>query len=264
MMRRIDPYDGADDLTEQVFRLLDGTLDDTAAAALYGRLEVDPAARRIYRRCVNLYAALPSVLTPGAGARDEVRLDEDDSDEVSQGSSDSTGTRALPDPMSSALCLPAIRETQDPPEPMPAPGPYTSISHARAATSRWRRGPWVAAAAASVLLVAWLAGWLPGRSPAGATLVAAIDADWETTGLTVGGALPPGPVVLRSGVVKLSFVDGAQVVVAGPARFTQESGGSLSLERGMLSAVVPPAAAGFTVRTPTARLVDLGDRKSVV
>ncbi len=258
MMRRFDPHYGDDDVTDQVFRLLDGTLDDDAAAALYRRLEDDAAARRVYRRCVNLYAALPSVLTPAPGTRDEVRLDDDDLSDALEGAGGSAGTRSLPDPKSSALCLPAIRETDDLPEPVLAPAPFTPTANARGAASRRRRGPWLAAAAASVLLVAWLAGWLPGRSPARATLAAAIDAEWETGGLTPGTALPSGTVVLRSGVVKLSFADGAQVVVAGPARFAQEPGGSLLLERGMLSAVVPSAAAGFTVRTPTARLVDLG------
>ncbi len=55
----------------------------------------------------------------------------------------------------------------------------------------------------------------------------------------------------------MTFVDGAVVLLEGPAAFTLNTTGAGKLERGKLSAVVSPQAVGFVVETPILRIVDL-------
>ncbi len=63
---------------------------------------------------------------------------------------------------------------------------------------------------------------------------------------------------LAAGLAELTFDSGAKVILHGPARFvaTDPLGGDLQL--GKLTAKVPHAAAGFTVVTPSSKVVDLG------
>lgn len=63
---------------------------------------------------------------------------------------------------------------------------------------------------------------------------------------------------LSNGVVTIALTDGASIQVRGPAELKLDSPNRVTLERGDLAAAVPPAAIGFTVSTPSARVVDLG------
>jgi hypothetical protein len=87
------------------------------------------------------------------------------------------------------------------------------------------------------------------------------DCIWEkSTGvLSVGTRVCVGQrLQLREGVARLTFDDGAHVILEGPA--TLEIGGAKGglLRQGSLSAYVPPSASGFAIETPTATVVDLG------
>lgn len=83
--------------------------------------------------------------------------------------------------------------------------------------------------------------------------------EWE-----LGAKLRAGRrVLLDSGLVEITFVDGAQTVLEGPCRFTADARGAGTLEVGSLAANVPPKAIGFTVRTPTASIEDLGTKFGV-
>jgi hypothetical protein len=65
-------------------------------------------------------------------------------------------------------------------------------------------------------------------------------------------------VLLDSGLVELTFVDGARTILEGPCKFVVDTGGAGTLEVGKLVAKVPQRAAGFAVDTPCVRAVDLG------
>ncbi|MEM6330309.1 MAG: FecR domain-containing protein [Planctomycetota bacterium] len=65
-------------------------------------------------------------------------------------------------------------------------------------------------------------------------------------------------IELDDGLVQLTFVDGAKVILQGPARFLPRSPQHADLQLGKLAAIVPEQARGYTVRTPTAEVVDLG------
>lgn len=68
---------------------------------------------------------------------------------------------------------------------------------------------------------------------------------------------------IDSGTVKLTTRRGAELVIEAPAVFRFESEQRLHLEKGRLSADVPPSAKGFTVVTPDGDAVDLGTRFGV-
>jgi hypothetical protein len=70
-------------------------------------------------------------------------------------------------------------------------------------------------------------------------------------------------LMLKSGFVELTFVDGARTVLEGPCQFTVETTGGGTLKNGKLTADVPQQAIGFSVFTPTATVIDLGTRFGV-
>ncbi|WP_428306928.1 FecR domain-containing protein [Lacipirellula sp.] len=93
-----------------------------------------------------------------------------------------------------------------------------------------------------------------------ATVTRTIDALWENehefpelSRLQVGQE-----VALRSGQIELIFDTGVEVVVIGPAHFKVNSHESMFSDRGTISARVGAAGIGFTIDTPTARVIDLG------
>lgn len=74
---------------------------------------------------------------------------------------------------------------------------------------------------------------------------------------------PARALRVRKGKAELEFAGGARVVVEGPAEFDVLTGGSGFLHHGRLTAVVPTRAVGFTIDTPTTRIVDLGTEFAV-
>ncbi|MCA8999450.1 MAG: FecR domain-containing protein, partial [Planctomycetaceae bacterium] len=75
---------------------------------------------------------------------------------------------------------------------------------------------------------------------------------------TIGDRLGDEIVRLFAGSIELTFDQGAVVTVDGPVEFRPLSTGQLELRRGRLLASVPQKAIGFTVSTPTSKIVDLG------
>ena len=134
-----------------------------------------------------------------------------------------------------------------------------------------RAGMWLAAAC--VLLMAGATVFILSRHPAAVSpvavggtqpgetmLAAAINATWEepVAGLLQGQALPGSVVKLRRGAMRLDAPHGVTVIVQAPAEFQMDSASHLTLQRGSMTAHVPPEGVGFTVATPQARVQDLG------
>lgn len=86
------------------------------------------------------------------------------------------------------------------------------------------------------------------------------EASWGRDQLATGAALTPGTYALGEGLVALEFNNGARVLIEGPADFDILSENHMFFRSGRLSADVPPPAQGFTITTPTLRVVDLGTR----
>ena len=91
-----------------------------------------------------------------------------------------------------------------------------------------------------------------------AVLAKAVSVKWESPTLAEGAAVPRGRLRFIEGLVRLEFYGGAAVILEGPADFELLGIDLAKCHRGKLRAIVPEPAAGFTVLTPQARLVDLG------
>ena len=73
-----------------------------------------------------------------------------------------------------------------------------------------------------------------------------------------GDLLPKGLLKLESGIVRLQFYSGAEVILEGPIDFELLSDNSAACTSGIFRASVPRPAQGFSVETPLVEMVDLG------
>jgi hypothetical protein len=89
-----------------------------------------------------------------------------------------------------------------------------------------------------------------------------LDMRWaaKSPKLKIGDTLGSDLLRLESGVVELTFSTGAKVAVEGPAQFKVNGVNGLELLAGKISAEVSGKAHGFSVKSPTATVVDLGTR----
>ncbi len=137
----------------------------------------------------------------------------------------------------------------------------------------FHRRLWLGAGLAACLALAWsvfhFRGGTPGNDIAGQEPVAARDevallgqaigVVWEDgASFSVGSALPKGWLNLREGTLRLDFYSGARVFLQGPASLELISQDLARLEKGRLTASVPPPAEGFTVLSANLRVVDRG------
>ncbi|MFO0791267.1 MAG: FecR domain-containing protein [Pirellulales bacterium] len=157
-----------------------------------------------------------------------------------------------------------------------------NVATAAAASRRtWRT--WFSVAAALVG-VATLSSWLtsavgnraersagvaaaPAESlPAVARVTATRNCAWEGgTEVGYGSKLKPGQRLnLTTGLVEITFDDGAVVVLEGPSVFNVESRGRGQLHDGRLAATVPERARGFEIVTSRLNVVDLGTEFGVM
>lgn len=133
--------------------------------------------------------------------------------------------------------------------------------------------PWVAGVVFFACLAVGLSRWegrsqpypvgMPSTPPSPVAWISAVhEVEWangqEPYGW--GWALMAGtPVRLQSGLLRLVFSSGAEVLLQGPGSFTVETAESGRLGLGKLVARAETnQAQGFTIRTPTAQIVDLG------
>ena len=167
-------------------------------------------------------------------------------------------------------------------EPIPSESPSTrawpyvagrqAANVAASMALAWRRRPLAAALALTTSLVLLIGlVWLAWSASPVAQLVRTCDAVWVEDSKLLSPAenskgnhyqiidLSAGKKLrLTSGLAELRFHSGAIVVLEGPATFAVLSRNRGRLETGKLVAQVPPAARGFQVETPDARVIDLG------
>ena len=94
-----------------------------------------------------------------------------------------------------------------------------------------------------------------------ATLNAAVGARWSDSDnlLKSGDRICAGETFfLDEGLLEIVTDNGVDLILEGPAEFDFKKEGDLSLERGKVYAIVPTQGIGFTVNTPTSKIIDLG------
>lgn len=73
-----------------------------------------------------------------------------------------------------------------------------------------------------------------------------------------GDLLPQGMLEMESGIAQLELFSGVTVIVEGKAEFEIHSPMEMTVAQGKVRALVPTAAQGFKVSTPSGEVVDLG------
>ncbi|MCE5185411.1 MAG: FecR family protein [Planctomycetaceae bacterium] len=95
-----------------------------------------------------------------------------------------------------------------------------------------------------------------------AVLTDSIDASWANPDEAVknGSRLMTGlgPSTLKTGIIKLRYDDGVQVVIEAPAEYELLTSTEIALRYGKVFASVTEAGKGFTVSTANSRIIDLG------
>lgn len=145
-------------------------------------------------------------------------------------------------------------------KPRPLP-PARSKEKPRAGNLSWL-------AIAAVVLFSGFLAWLaihPKREKERETLPAPVavmreglDAVWQDTAPAAGSSLLPGVLKLKSGMASLEFASGARLLLEGPAELELVTDMSVFCRTGKILATVPPPARGFTIATPSSRVVDRG------
>jgi hypothetical protein len=255
---RVPPQNGSagasgdDAVVLDVLRYLAGELSADEVTALGVRLRSDASARELFVRVCLLESWLTEKFAPGRREfLAQMMLEESEEPSVAT-SIDAVSMPAIlaADPGTDAEPEPLVVPSW--PKPVEPPPPWWK-----------RRTTWAAAAVLLLAVGVWatVARLFRPEAPAVATLSGAQDVKWNTSSAApaIGSALrASSDLRLQSGLIRLTFNGGAKVVVEGPARFVPEADGRLRLVNGRMTALVPPAAKGFTVRTPTAEIVDLG------
>ncbi len=114
--------------------------------------------------------------------------------------------------------------------------------------------------AAMVMMIAYIQS-IPRRTST-AVVSEVLNASWAYT----EDKVQPGdwlyntdaPRFLESGIIQLNFITGTKATIEGPAEFTVLTDDQVKMRIGRIYATVPPGATGFTVRTPNAKVIDLG------
>lgn len=133
---------------------------------------------------------------------------------------------------------------------------------------RPRRLPtmWQTLAAAAIISLLALALVKPQpKSGAFATMARTAAARWESGNLpTMDGArLGTGTLKLVRGLATIQFDSGAEVILEAPAELELVDAMNCVLARGTAVAEVSKGAEGFTIKTPTANVIDHGTRFAV-
>ena len=124
---------------------------------------------------------------------------------------------------------------------------------------------WALAAAAALVLTAFLGGWLPARSPAIGTVTQAsnLNASHGNAPFLPGQTLKPGRVSLQSGVLEIRLANGVTLIQEGPGELELISPMRTLLHNGQVVVRVPQSAVGFQMDAPSVRVVDLGTEFAV-
>lgn len=88
-------------------------------------------------------------------------------------------------------------------------------------------------------------------------LVDSANAQWAVP-VDQTGKLRAGSMTLEEGYARIRLKKGAEVILQAPSTFNLRSTNRMFLESGWITALVPPSATGFTVKTPTSSVTDFG------
>jgi hypothetical protein len=109
---------------------------------------------------------------------------------------------------------------------------------------------------ASVVLVGLVGIHHALRHRVVATLDEVVHAQWDQPPTEPN--LYPGPMFLREGFARLTFKQGATVILQAPCAFDLSSKNKMVLHHGTVTAQIPVQAHGFAIETPQSTVTDFG------
>ena len=114
--------------------------------------------------------------------------------------------------------------------------------------------------AAAILLIALFVRFMPERGKSYACVIGQYQAQsqGDKFSFQVGQYLDDNLIKLEKGLLKIQMNDGSEVLLEAPVEVSLENDDQLFLIQGKLTASVPKEAIGFTVRTPSASIIDYG------
>jgi hypothetical protein len=246
------------DLTELILRVLDGAASPEETQRLQETLRNDPDARQYYIEMVDICAGLhrrsfPTMVGPlgkKIGATAQVGR------ERKAAVKDAGGLSSLAD---------EARRLQAKGKAAAVATSRFSLKRREASDTTSRYSAWriaaifvfIASAVMTLTSPTWLSWW---RSTPVATLADAVDAQWDgpEIRLDVGDRLPYGPLFLKAGYASIRLDNGVKLVVQGPAHFSVDSLKLAHLDEGKITADVPHAASGYSVKIPSGMVTDIG------
>lgn len=253
--------------------LIDGTIDDAGFARLDALLQESAFARAIYRRYMNLHAALPALI--GSVPQLSIKLSDQPGDQITDTCpvSDGEFIRLLLELEDSGHSIDLVDATE------------LFTQHERPSLSRhWIYGGIAAAllVALSVFLIVQgmqsgqvpqpiTAGVDPAKQPMGriavATLTAEHDARWVQGAFATGERLYAGQrLSLTRGFAKITTNAGAVAIIEAPSTIELiNNENAIRLQTGKLVGICETSSSlGFTVYTPGGRIIDTGTRFGVI
>ena len=125
---------------------------------------------------------------------------------------------------------------------------------------RWRSGVTWLAAAAAVIAVSWSAFWW---NTGGVKVDVLAISGSKASSWTIGSTRRLRDLVLADGAAQVRLANGVVLDLVAPVRLRFEDAMHARVLAGSVTADVGPTGSGFTLDTPSARVVDLGTRFGV-
>jgi len=244
------PQDRPIELDELILKEIDGVITDQEFAELSECLRRDPESLDYYLDFMTLCAG---ILKPG-----EVTLC--DNACCSVYSAEEIGQSAL------WMALAENERTAEAihlekAEPLPSLNTPLEIAARRQNVSRVALYTAIVSTAALLLMIAFVVTHPRQSRDAVATLTGSSQAVWsETPGLSKDNnrLYTHSTLNLLEGFAEITFDNQARIILQSPTRIDIEDYNQIYLSSGKLSAVIPPSAVGFVVRTAAATVVDYG------
>jgi hypothetical protein len=235
------------ELCKLILRVLDGSVTEVEFKQFEKMLVEDNDVRRQYMLMLETYAHLQK---PGHSFKMNVMADD-----TANGFNSEFWQMLAKDEMESPpVSTPSIKSESE------KIGLRTNLQVD--AARRYSKSSWVSiilSAAAIVLLVLFVR-FAPVHDTSHGQVVDYCNVSFQgpKTTLYRGKYLLDESLILEKGVLEIAMDAGSTVLLEAPAEVRLENDNQVFLVRGKLTAKVPPQAIGFTVRTPSASVVDYG------
>jgi len=247
---------------KKLYILLEGLCENTLSEDQFSQLDQwlrsDREVREIYIHYLQMWADLPylqeSLLSQVHHTTKSIETLLCDKDQSSVDWSDTAIWQAL---LEAERTSPGIARVVNPPELKPLPRKEQT-----SAPSKINRfWPFMTLASTAALVLVLILPLTVTPTQEVATLTDCVEAQWDPIEPTIfrGQRLMTQRTLrLQRGIVRLEFDAGAKVIVEAPAVFELLSTNRMSFDSGRLRALAPDKAQGFTVETPSSKIIDLG------